>query len=112
MIPDKVFICGIPYRVEFCHDNFDSDLHFGMIDYSRALIKINCDASEELQMQTLFHEMLHGMLVMIGRSDESQDERLVQGLANAMYQSFCLKDFNNIPKGAEDSVRSGETDGE
>jgi hypothetical protein len=43
-------------------------------------------------MQALFHEMLHGMLVLIGRNSEAEDEQLVQALANAMYQSFRLKE--------------------
>ena len=42
-------------------------------------------------MQTLFHEMVHGMLIMIGRNDEACDECFVQAFANALYQSFQLR---------------------
>ena len=93
MLPEKVNICGIPHKVVLCSDAFDSDeIHYGQIDYMRALITINEDASEELQMQTLFHEVIHGMLVMIGRSEESRNEEFVQALANALYQTFRLKE--------------------
>ena len=92
MIPEKVMICGIPHKVIMCDDDFNLDLHFGQIKYEKAEIKINRGATEELQMQTLFHEMLHGMLMLIGRNEEAGDEGLVQGLANAMYQSFRLRE--------------------
>jgi hypothetical protein len=95
MLPKTVNICGIPHSIKLCEDSFDADTHFGQINYAKAEIKINAGATPELQMQSLFHEMLHGMLVMIGRNDESQDENLVQSLASAMYQSFELKREDN-----------------
>lgn len=92
MIPKTVHICGIPHSVVLCEDNFDTDLHLGQIDYASATIKINRNASEKLQEEALFHEMLHGMLVHLGRNNEAQDECFVQSLANAIYQSFRLKE--------------------
>lgn len=92
MIPKTVHICGIPHNVVLCEDNFDTDLHLGQIDYASATIKINRNASEKLQEESLFHEMLHGMLVHLGRNNEAQDECFVQSLANALYQSFRLKE--------------------
>lgn len=84
-------ICGIPYKVELVDDSFDLDLHLGLIKYGEGVIRINAALTPELQMQALFHEMVHGMLVLIGRDDAGSDEQLVQGLANAMYQSFQLR---------------------
>jgi len=92
MIPKTVNICGIPHKVNLCADNYNTDLHFGQIEYGKAEIRINDSISEELKMQTLFHEMLHGMLVMIGQNDAALDEQFVQSLSNAMYQSFRLKE--------------------
>lgn len=92
MLPSIVNICGIPHSVRLCSDNFTTDtLHFGEINYAHAEILINEDISPELQMQTLFHEMLHGILVQLGYSDESQDEQFVTALSNALYQCFALK---------------------
>ena len=54
-------------------------------------IKINKNASDAMQMQSLFHEMLHGMLIQIGRNEESADECFVQSLSNAMDQRFRIK---------------------
>ena len=95
MIPSNVNICGIPHKVVICKDSFDQDLHLGQIRYASAEIRINEDACHEMQMQTLIHEMLHGILVHIGRQEESNDEQLVQGLANAIYQSFDVREEKN-----------------
>lgn len=92
MIPKTVNICGIPHSVLLCDDNFDTDLHLGQISYASATIKINRNASEAMQMQALIHEMLHGMLIQIGRNEESNDECFVQSLANAINQSFTVKE--------------------
>lgn len=73
-------------------DGEKKHLHFGQIKYASAEIRINKDASPEMQMQTLFHEMVHGMLIMIGRNEEASDECFVQAFANALYQSFRLKE--------------------
>ncbi len=91
MLPEKVNICGIPHSVVMCEDHFDVDTHFGQIDYLRAEIRVNKNAAPEMQEQTLFHEMLHGMLMMIGRNDLTTDETLVNSLSSAMYLSFDLK---------------------
>jgi hypothetical protein len=84
-------ICGVPFKVTLCEDAFDTDLHLGQITYAKAEIKINKNATPEMQMVTLFHEMLHGMLVLCGWHEEGADEKMVQALAGAMHQSFELK---------------------
>lgn len=91
MIPSTVNICGIPHTVKLCEDLFDTDCHLGQIDYKKCEIKINKDATEEMQKQTLIHEMVHGIFVQIGRNDLTTDETLVQSLAMAINQSFELK---------------------
>ena len=92
MIPKEVSICGIPHEVKLCDDNFNTDLHFGQIDYAKCEIRINKDMPEAMQKQTLCHEMLHGMLILLGYNDYSQDEQFVQALSMAINQSFTLKE--------------------
>lgn len=87
----KVNICGILHKVIECEDKFDLDTHFGQIDYKTCEIRINKDMSEEAKTETLCHEMIHGILVHLGYSDQSQDEQFVQALGNAVYQSFEIK---------------------
>lgn len=91
MIPKTVKICGIPYDIVMCEDNFDIDTHFGQIEYRDSIIKINKDVQEPMQKQTLCHEIVHGILVHIGYSDLSNDETFVQALAMAINQTFDVK---------------------
>ena len=45
----------------------------------------------EAQEETIVHEMVHGMLVHLGYTEQSEDETFVQGLANAIYQGFDIR---------------------
>jgi hypothetical protein len=92
MIPDKINIVGVPYKVMLLKDNFVTDSHFGEIDYTEATIKINQDMPEPLQMQALCHEWLHGALVMLGFNDQTQDDQFVQALSAAINMSFKPKE--------------------
>ena len=84
----KVNICGIPYEIEYCKDNFNMDTHFGDVDYVKCLIRINEELNEESRKETLCHEIVHALLIHIGRNDLSGDETFVQSLGNAISQSF------------------------
>ena len=92
MIPQTINICGVPHKVTLCKDNFDLDSHFGQIDYIKAEIKLNEDMPEEMRMQALCHEWLHGALVMLGFNDETANEQFVQALSCAINQTFRLKE--------------------
>lgn len=92
----RVNICGIPHKVVECEDKFDTDCHFGQIDYKTCEIRINKDISPESKKETLCHEVLHGMLVHIGYAEASQDEQFVQALGNAIYQSFEIKTESEV----------------
>ena len=88
----KVNICGITHEVIECEDTFDIDTHFGMITYKDAVIKINKDMPVDMKKEAICHEILHGMLVHLGYDEYSQDERFVQALANAINQTFIIKE--------------------
>ena len=93
-----VNICGVPHEVIECEDNFSDDLHLGIIDFKNAIIKINGSATKEIKEETICHEVIHGILVHIGRDELSQDETFVQSLSNAIFQSFTIKDTGSEPK--------------
>ena len=92
MIPAKINICGVPHLVRLCKDNFIVDSHFGEIEYTQALIKINQDMPEDMQKQALCHEWLHGALVMLGFNEQSQNEQFVQALSMAINLTFDFKE--------------------
>ena len=88
----NVNICGIPHNVIYEKDRFQiDDIKFGYIDYANAKIYINEDIAEQLKIETLCHEIIHGILFHIGKQEMSEDENFVQALANAIYQSFDIK---------------------
>lgn len=41
-----VNICGIPHRIVECEDKFNTDCHFGQIDYKACEIRINKDMTD------------------------------------------------------------------
>ena len=86
----KVNICGIPHKIISAKDNFD-DVHFGQIDYKKCEITVNEDLSAAAREETICHEIIHGIFIHIGREDLSNDEQLVQSLANAINQSFDIR---------------------
>lgn len=87
-----VTICGIPYNVVECDDKFNADAkHFGQVDFLSAEIHINKDMADAVKEESLVHEIVHAVLVHIGRSDLSEDEIFVQSFANAINQTFEVK---------------------
>lgn len=92
-IPKKINICGISYDIRECEDNFTSSVvSFGEIDFKHGEIRLVSDQPDDLKMQTLIHEWLHGALFMIGQDDIKNNEVLVQGLAMAIFQTFSIKE--------------------
>lgn len=61
------------------------------VDEIASEIEMRKNQPPELYKQTLVHEIVHGMLTMIGRNDLSEDETFVQSLALAISQTFDLK---------------------
>ena len=101
----KVNICGMPHRVVYCQDNFDTDVtHFGMIDHKASEIRINANMTEENKKETLCHEMVHGILLHLGYNNLHEDEQFVQAMGNAIYQSFEVKRLDE-PLSADEVIK-------
>ena len=88
----KVKICGIPYEIidKECIESGNGRC-LGLITYDEGIIEMRKGQQPDYYRQTLIHEVVHGMLVMIGRNDLSDDETFVQSLALAISQTFELK---------------------
>lgn len=91
----KVDICGIPHEIieKECIESDVPGMVLGQIEHSSCTIFMRNNLPPELYRQTLIHEITHGMLVMIGRNDLSEDETFVQTLALAISQTFQLADM-------------------
>lgn len=94
----SVNICGVPHKIEECKDSFDIDLHMGQIDYKNCTIKINADMTEDMKKEAICHEMVHGIFLHLGYNDYTNDEQLVQALANAISQGFSIKYIEGVKK--------------
>lgn len=90
----KVNILGIEHEIIEKENIFDNDLHMGQINYGECKIIINKDMSEQLKQATICHEVLHGILVHIGRDNLAVDEQFVTALGTAINQSFEIR-LNN-----------------
>lgn len=88
-----VNICGVPHEVKKVSviDEGGNGITLGQIDHSKAEIELRSGMPSGLEQSTLFHEVLHGMLVQLGYNSLSEDETFVQGFSNAMYQMFDFK---------------------
>ena len=95
---NKINICGVTYRIkevdEIPPEN-KGELVQGDITYHTGIIQLRKDMPEEIKRQTLIHEWVHGMFVMIGRNDLSEDETLVQNVALAINNTFKVKESDN-----------------
>ena len=89
-----VDICGMLYEIKVVDDALESDTT-GKIDYRNHVILISKNQCQQAKIETLCHEIVHGMLQHLGYAEQGEDEQFVQALGNAIYQSFV--------KGAEGS---------
>ena len=90
-----VNICGIPHQIiekDYIEGN---GCVLDEIEYRSCTISMRKDQTPEMYNQTLIHEIVHGILVMIGRNDLSEDETFVQTLALAINLTFEIKEENN-----------------
>lgn len=95
---NKINICGIPFTISEVDEipaDVKGEIIHGEISHSRAEILLRESLPDELKQLALIHEWVHGVLVMIGRTDLSDDETLVQNIALAINQTFEIKKGDN-----------------
>jgi Zn-dependent peptidase ImmA (M78 family) len=92
MLPSKVKISGIDYHIEIAeHKSVENGVLMGEITYDKATIYINEELNDQLQVSTLLHEIVHGILYHMG-SEMNDNEKFVEGFASGLHQVF--KDNN------------------
>ncbi|MFY2157868.1 ImmA/IrrE family metallo-endopeptidase [Cytobacillus firmus] len=90
MIPDKVKVAGIEYRVQEVEDMDRQFDHLGLILYTKGVIKLDKNLSQDRKEQVFIHELLHGCFYEAGI--EEQDEDIINRVSIVLYQ--VLKDNN------------------
>ena len=81
---------GMPYEVIEVEEPFGNG-DCGLINYRDQKIYINKDMQTEMTETSLIHEMIHGILVAIGRNDLAENETFVQSFAMGIWQGFEVK---------------------
>lgn len=61
MFPEEVVINGVTYSVELVEDSMDADEEYGRINFARREIRIQDQGDSVINMQTLMHEIMHGL---------------------------------------------------
>jgi hypothetical protein len=86
MTIEKVKIGGIVYDVipEERLQADDRTALIGQIDYEAAVIKIDPKLNSQMNIQTLWHEIIHGIFHQNGRGD--QTEELIDSTAYSIVQ--------------------------
>jgi hypothetical protein len=93
VIPNKVKIGGITYDVvqmpagEYLKP--DGNV-WGEIFYHKAAIFLESNVADEYKEQCFVHELIHGILNAMGRTDLRSDEQFVEPFSQVLYQ--VLKD--------------------
>ena len=84
-IPASVDVLGVPYRVE--RGGCDPDVN-GLCSPARRVIAIREGLCPEQEAQVFLHELVHAILDQLSRTDEYEDEQLVQGIAIGLHQAL------------------------
>ncbi|MCB2829755.1 hypothetical protein K3N62_06950 [Streptococcus dysgalactiae subsp. dysgalactiae] len=94
---ENIKIGGLTYSVEKTSDLQGKDGNWGLIHYKTQQIKLDDSLTEQLEDQTLIHEMTHGILVEAGYTDHNEDQATRIGLI--LYQVLRDNDFSWLYKG-------------
>ena len=71
----------------------------GHIKYTQTSVEIEVGLSEQAKVQTIWHEIIHGILTQSGLNEQSNDERLVEILANGVMSAVRDNAWLVSPKG-------------
>lgn len=88
-IPEKIKIGNLTYKINDLTEDTEDDF-FGRSYSFQQWIKLSPRLSQECKEETLFHEIIHLLLEQGGHKEASRDEKIVNLLANGLYQ--VLKD--------------------
>lgn len=86
--PRWVSILGLHYKVEYVEEVSREEPLDGLISPSDRTIRIYRGLPPEESFEVLLHEVVHGVLMRLGRMEEADDETLVQGLAIGLSQAL------------------------
>lgn len=96
---ESVKIGGLTYTVKKTHDLQGKNGNWGQIQYKNQEIVLDDSLSEQLEDQTLIHEITHGILVEAGYVDHEEEQ--VDRIGKVLYQVLTDNDFSFMWKGGK-----------
>lgn len=87
-LPSSVKIAGITYQVREVEVVNKETYLFGEINYITQVIKIDSSLTQERKRQVLMHEIIHGVLEVLGLDELNEDEKVVQSISAILYHIF------------------------
>lgn len=91
MLPERVNVAGINYKVSQVKGLAEKYDLGGQIYYEKGLIDIDSDMSQDKKEQVLIHEVLHSIFNEAGF--RQQDEDMITRLGIVLYQVLKYNDL-------------------
>ena len=97
MIPIKFTLGGTEYRVKIEDSSIDNAV-VAQVSYPEALVSVSSRSkgkkcTADYMEASFYHELVHAMLETMGKHTLSEDEELVEGLANQLHQFMKTADY-------------------
>ena len=97
MIPIKFTLGGTEYRVKIEDSSIDNAV-VAQVSYPEALVSISSrskgkQCAADYMEASFYHELVHAMLETMGKHALSEDEELVEGLANQLHQFMKTAEY-------------------
>ena len=97
MIPNKFTLGGTEYSVKIEDSSIDNAV-VAQVSYPEALVSISSrskgkQCTADYMEASFYHELVHAMLETMGKQALSEDEELVEGLANQLHQFMKTADY-------------------
>jgi Zn-dependent peptidase ImmA (M78 family) len=96
---EKIKVGGLTYSVELVEweTDINGDMQFGLIHKDTTRIELNTLPSEQIQSQTLIHEVMHAVFMEAGL-DIVNEEDIVNRVSLILYQVLQDNDLSFIYK--------------
>lgn len=94
---ESVKIGGLTYLVRKTPDLQGKNGNWGQIQYKNQEIVLDDSLAEQLEDQTLIHEIVHGVLVEAGYVDHEEEQ--VDRIGKVLYQLLTDNDFSWLYRG-------------
>ncbi|NBP02483.1 MAG: hypothetical protein EBU90_20665 [Proteobacteria bacterium] len=90
VIPSSFKLAGHTYSVKFQKDLLTTDNEFGSLNEVTHVMTLQPpDPVPQSRVESTFlHELLHAIFYELGESELDKNERLIDSVANLLYQAF------------------------